>query len=75
MASTAEAEVGALFVNGQEATILQTTLEELSHPQPATPIKTDNSTADGISNNSIKQCQSRAIDMRFYWIWDQGSQG
>ena len=55
MASAAEAEMGALFVNGQEAIILRTTLEELGHIQPPTPIKTDNSTASGIASKSIRQ--------------------
>jgi hypothetical protein len=65
VASAAESEVGGLFVNGQEATVLCTTLEELRHIQPPTPIKTDNSTASGIANDTIKQRRSRAMEMRF----------
>ena len=42
MASAAEAEIGALFSNGQHGTVLRTTLLELDHIQPPTPIKTDN---------------------------------
>jgi hypothetical protein len=70
MASAAEAEVGGLFVNGQDAVPIRTTLKELDHPQPPTPIKTDNSTASGIANNTLKQRKSRAMDMWFYWIRD-----
>ena len=40
----------------------------MGHPQPATKIKTDNSTADGFVNDTIKQNRSKAIDMRFYWL-------
>jgi hypothetical protein len=54
-ASAAEAEVGGLFVNSQDAVPIRTTLEELNHPQPPTPIKIDNSTASGIANNTLKQ--------------------
>jgi hypothetical protein len=36
-ASATEAELGALFFNGQEPTILCTTLLKLDHSQPATP--------------------------------------
>src|SRR5687767_5601986 len=54
MSLAAEAEVGALFKNGKEAVVLRTRLEELGHPQPPTPIKTDNSTALGIANSTIK---------------------
>ena len=68
MASAAEAEIGGLFMNGQETVIFQHTLAELGHQQPLTPINTDKSTASGISNNSICQHRSRSMDMRFYWV-------
>jgi hypothetical protein len=71
MASAAEAEVGALFLNGQDAIPLRTTLHELGHPQPPTPMQTDNSTAAGFANDTIKQKRSKAMDMRFYWIKDR----
>jgi hypothetical protein len=75
LASATKAEIGGIFVNGQEATSLRVTLEELGHPQPPTPIQTDNSTAAGFINNTIKQKRSKAIDMRLYWLKDQVSQG
>jgi hypothetical protein len=34
VASAAEAELGALFMNCQEGIILKTTLEDLGHPHP-----------------------------------------
>ena len=71
MASAAESEMGGLFVNGKEAVILRTTLEEIEHPQPPTPIKTDNSTASGIANKTLRQRKSRLMDMRFYWVRDR----
>ena len=74
MASAAEAEVGALFMNAQEAVAIRTCLEELGYPQPSTPLKTDNSTAKGIITGTIKQKRSKAIDMRFYWLRDRYEQ-
>ena len=53
-ASTAEAELGALFLNAQEAKVFRLFLVELGHPQPPTPIHTDNTTTVGIENNTIK---------------------
>ena len=50
MASAAEAEYGALFLNGQAAAPNRTTLIEMHHPQPPTPIQVDNSTAVGIAS-------------------------
>ena len=74
MSSAAEAEIGALFINAREATVLRMALIEMGHPQPATPIATDNSTAAGIMNKSVKQVRSKAIDMRFYWVRDRVEQ-
>jgi hypothetical protein len=53
-ASAAEAKLGALFLNAQEAKVLRLTLAELGHPQPPTPIHIDNTTTVGIVNNTIK---------------------
>ena len=75
MASAAEAEIGALYMNGQEAVGLRNCLEAMGHKQPPTPMKTDNSTANGIINNTMKQRRSKALDMRFYWIRDRTKQG
>jgi hypothetical protein len=47
-ASAAEAELGALFINAQEAKVLQLVLAEFGHPQPPTPIHIDNTTTVGI---------------------------
>jgi hypothetical protein len=66
MSSAAEAEIGSVFLNTKEATILRTTLEEMGHPQPPTPLQTYNTTATGYSNDKIKQRRTRAIDMRFF---------
>jgi Reverse transcriptase (RNA-dependent DNA polymerase) len=75
VSSAAEAELAGLFHNCREACALRITLAELGHEQPATPIQTDNSTAAGIANDSVKQRRSKAIDMRFYWVRDRVRQG
>jgi hypothetical protein len=75
LSSATEAELGALFYNGKDAAMLRTTLEDMGHPQSATPIQTDNACASGIANNTVKQRRSKAIDMRFYWIKDRVAQG
>merc|ERR1712069_26577 len=62
-------------MNAQLAAPMRTTLEELGHPQPPTPIKTDNTTANGIINGTVKQQRSKAIDMRYYWLKDRVEQG
>jgi hypothetical protein len=74
MSAASEAEAGSLFINGKEVTVLRTSLEEIGHVQPATPIATDNSTASGIMNRTVKQQRSKAMDMRFYWVQDRVDQ-
>ena len=68
LASAAEAEVGGLFHNGQTAISIQITLHELGFSQPQTPIKTDNSTAQGIVTATVRQKRSKAMDLKFYWM-------
>ena len=73
-ASAAEVELGALFLNGQEAKIIRLILEEMGHPQPPTPIHVDNTTTAGIMNNMIKCERSRAMEMRYFWLLSQEAQ-
>jgi hypothetical protein len=75
MSSAAESECGGLFVNAQTGCPIQVTLEEMKHPQPATPLCTDNTTADGFANGTTKQKRTKAMDMRFHWIKDRVKQG
>jgi hypothetical protein len=75
LSSASEAELAALFHNGKEGASERITLEELRHPQPPTPLVTDNSTVSGIANDTVKQKRSKAMDMRFYWIRDRVHQG
>ena len=44
--------------------------EAMGHPQPPTPIQTNNSTADGIINSWIQPKRTKAMDMRFHWLRD-----
>jgi hypothetical protein len=75
MSSAAKAEIGAVFINAKEGAFLRTTLEELGHKQPPTPMETDNITATGYINGTIKQKCTKSMDMRFYWIKDRVKQG
>ena len=71
MASAAEAELGSVFYNCQEAVPLRQALIEMGHPQPPTPVATDNSTALGIITASIRRKRSKAMDMRFHDRFNQ----
>jgi hypothetical protein len=74
VASAAEAELGAPLHNCQTGMIFQQTLASLGHPQPKTPIHCNNATAVGIANNTVKQQQSRLMEMRFFWVGDKVAQ-
>jgi hypothetical protein len=74
LSSVSEAEFGAVFVNTKEDTVIRTTLSEMGHKQDATELKTDNSTAYDIINNTVQQARSKAMDMIFYWVKDRVEQ-
>jgi hypothetical protein len=71
VASAAESEVGACFHNAQSGAPLRVTLAEMGHTQPPTPLRTDNSTAFGILNETIKQKRSKSMNMRYHWLADR----
>jgi hypothetical protein len=75
MSSAAEAEIGVIFINAKEGAVLRTAFKKLGDPQPPTPMETDNTTATGYSNGTIKQKRTKAMDMHFYWIKDRVKQG
>jgi hypothetical protein len=66
VASTVKAEMGALFLNAKEGVNIRNVLAEIGHPQPATPLQTDNTAAHTILCGACKQQFSKAMDMRFY---------
>ena len=68
--SAVEAETGGCFVIGKDVIIIRNTLEEMVHPHPITEGFTYNTTAS-VNKNTINQQQSRAMNMRCFWIRDQ----
>jgi hypothetical protein len=74
IASGAEAERGALFLNAKEGVNIRNILREVGHPQPATPMHKYNTTAHNILHGSCKKQRSKAIHMRFYWVRDHAQQ-
>ena len=70
VAYAAEAEFGTIFLNGQEAVPIRTTLEQTKWPQPPPPFQVDNYTAICIAKRQIKQKIPKVFDMIFYWICD-----
>jgi hypothetical protein len=63
MSLTAEAELGALFINAKTAVSMQRTLKELGHP-----IQTNNSTAHALLTIKILPKALKAMDMQFHWL-------
>jgi hypothetical protein len=74
MSSAAEAEIGALFLNSRQAIPARTTLEEMGHKQPPTPIQTDNTTALGFVSKNLQPKATKSTDMRFWWMRDRSDQ-
>jgi hypothetical protein len=75
MSSAAEAELGALYLNAKEAIHLHQILHEMGHPQPRTPIQTDNMMAERVIKKINQPKRTKAMDMRFHWLRDHEAQG
>ncbi len=74
MASADESKLAALFITAREMNPHYQTLIDMGWPQPKNPIQSDNSTAAGITNNTIVPCRSKMMDMQFWWLHCQESQ-
>ena len=75
MSSGAATKIGTTFLNAKDALPIRTTLEEIEHPQPPTPMQVDNTTTVGFADDTIKHKRSKIIDLHFYWIRDCTRQG
>jgi hypothetical protein len=73
MSLAVKAKIGALYINCWEAVPARRTLEFLGHPQPPTPIQTNNTTALGLVNNNVMK-KLKAMDMKYHWLQDIISQ-
>ena len=71
VASAAETETAGVFGNAQQAIVIRRALIELNHPQPPTPLKTDNSTTYGFVHANLRQKKSKTWDMRWNWLRDR----
>ena len=74
MTSATEAELAALYLMAREAVYIRIVLTEMGHKQPATPLQTDNATAEAVCNGKIQPKRTKAMDMRFHWLRDRQCQ-
>ena len=74
VASAAESKLGALFLDRQKAVPICTVIIELGHPQPLTPIRTENLATCGTVNGKVRKNKSRSMDETF-WIRNRVNQG
>ena len=61
-------------MNAQEALPIRLTIIDICHPQQPTPLRTYNTTTQGIITGKFKQKKTKSIDMRFHWLKDRIAQ-
>ena len=71
ISSAAEVEVGMVHMNGEVTIPIRIVLDKMGHPQGPTPIKTDNNTAEGFLNGTMRKKTSKGLDMKFHWMIDR----
>ena len=45
----------------------------MGHQQPATGLKTDNTTAENFANASLRQKRSKSWDVRYHWLRERAT--
>ncbi len=75
MSSITEANIGTMFINARKVVPVCRTLEEMGYLQPKMPMQTDNSAAHFVVFNNFQLRFTKAMDMRFHWLWDRAAQG
>jgi hypothetical protein len=71
MSSTAQSELGALYINACKSIEKRNILHKMGHPHPPSPIQTDNSMVEAIISSKVQPKCTKAMDMRLHW--QQGS--
>jgi hypothetical protein len=71
MSSATEAELAGLYIMACKALYIRIILEEMRHKQPATPLQTNNSMAEPVTNGKVQPKCTKAMDMRFHWLQDR----
>ena len=71
VASAAEAETHGIFHNAQTALPIRFLLNQMGHPQPPTPLKTDNKIAEAFVQQEMRHKKSKSWDMRLWWLKDR----
>ena len=74
-ASAAETELHSVCQNAFRGLVLRDILRDMGHPQDTTPIKTDNSTVNGIIDKSMKARYLKADSNRLKWIREKVDKG
>jgi hypothetical protein len=74
MTSATEAELAGLYIMAREAVYIRIILDKLGHKQPPTPLQTDNSMAEAVTNGKVQPKRTKAMDMRFHWLRDRECQ-
>jgi hypothetical protein len=69
--SASEAEYAGQYLGAGRAEPLRMALFDLGYPQGPTKLISDNETAVGIANETVKQKRSRSMYMQYHWIQDR----
>ena len=72
MSSAVEAKFVLLYITACKAIKIRNILKEIGHPQPMTPMQTNNFMAKDIINSRVQQKPRKAINMCFYWLHNRG---
>ena len=73
MASSAEAEMSALYITDKTMIPLRNKPIEIGWPQPKSPIQIDNFTAVRFTNKTTFNKNPKSADMKLWWLRERES--
>ena len=75
MSLAVESESRAIYINACEFVQQIISPIEMGHPQPITPMYTNNLAAHSVVMKNINPRRTKAMDINFHWLRCQDSQG
>jgi len=71
MPSATKVKLAALYIMAREAVYICIILEEMGHEKPPTPLQTDASMAEAVTNGKVQPKHTQSMNMQLHWLCDR----
>ena len=74
ISSATKEELAMFYIMARETVYIHIILKEMDHDQPPMPVRIDITMVEEVFNKKIHSKQTKAMDMRLYWLRNQECQ-